>query len=134
MSFTDFFSLLLPFSGKDHIVLSNFSILVCFALGRADVKIQAEKIFLPHGEKIKQETKAENQYPVYYPLYEDTGKYLQEIGKRKLASRPTHVVSKQRKATFIKIIEVLDKGFNKKTLNRIKTESAKNYGRPYNKV
>jgi len=71
---------------------------------------------------------------VYYPLYEDTGKYLQEIGKRKLASRPAHVVSKQRKATFIKIIEVLDKGFNKKTLNRIKTESAKNYGRPYNKV
>lgn len=82
MSFTDFFSLLLPFSGKDHIVLSNFSILVCFALGRADVKIQAEKIFLPHGEKIKQETKAENQYPVYYPLYEDTGRYLQKIGKR----------------------------------------------------
>lgn len=97
MSFTDFFSLLLPFSGKDHIVLSNFSILVCFALGRAAVKIQAEKIFLPHGEKIKQETKAENQYPVYYPLYEDTGKYLQEIGKRKLASRPAHVVSKQGK-------------------------------------
>lgn len=64
-------------------------------------------------------------------------KTLENIFRRlvkELASRLAHVVSKQRKATFIKIIEVLDKGFNKKTLNRIKTESAKNYGRPYNKV
>ena len=45
-----------------------------------------------------------------------------------------HTISKQRKAILIKTIEVLDQGFNKKTLNRIKTESSKNYGRPYNEV
>ena len=45
-----------------------------------------------------------------------------------------HTISKQRKAILIKTIEVLDQGFNKKTLNRIKIESAKNYGRPYNEV
>ena len=134
MSLKDFLSLLLPLSGKDHIVLSNSSILVCFALGRADAELQAKRIFLPHGENIKQEAKSDNHYPVYYPLYEDIEKYVQELDKRKLASRLAYIVSKQRKATLIKIIEVLDQGFNKKTLNRIKTESAKNYGRPYNEV
>ena len=43
-------------------------------------------------------------------------------------------LAKQRKATLIKTIEVLDQGFNKNTLNRIKKESANNYGRPYNDV
>ena len=78
--------------------------------------------------------KEDNQNPVYYPLYEDIEKYIQELDKRKLASRLAYIVSKQRKATLIKTIEVLYKGLNKKTLNRIKTESAKNYGRPYKGV
>ena len=134
MSLKDFLSLLLPFSGKDHIVLSNSSILVCFALGRADAELQAKRIFLPHGENIKQEAKSDNQYPVYYPLYEDIEKYVQELDKRKLASRLAYIVSKQRKATLIKTIEVLDQGFNKNTLDKIKTESAKIYGRPYKEV
>lgn len=59
---------------------------------------------------------------------------VQELDKRKLASRLAYVVSKQRKAALIKTIEVLDKGFNTKTLNRIKTESAQNYGRHYDEV
>lgn len=45
-----------------------------------------------------------------------------------------YVVSKQRKATLIKTIEVLDKGFNKNSLNKIKRISAQNYGRPYKEV
>lgn len=114
--------------------LGNVGTLVCFGLDRSDAELQAKRIFLPHGEKIKQEAKTKNQYPVYYPLYEDIEKYVQELDKRKLASRLAYVVSKQRKATLIKTIEVLDQGFNKKTLNRIKRESARNYGRPYNEV
>ncbi len=74
------------------------------------------------------------QYPAYYPLYEDIEKYVQEFDKRKLASRLAYVVSKQRKAPLIKTIEVLDQGFNKNTLNKIKKESANNFGRPYNEV
>jgi len=54
--------------------------------------------------------------------------------KRKLAPRLAYVVSKQRKATLIKTIEVLDQGFNKSSLNRIKRESAKNFGRDYREV
>ncbi len=65
----------------------------------------------------------------YYPLYEDIEKYVQELDKRKLASRLAYIVSKQRKAILIKTIEVLDQGFNKNTLDKIKTDSAKNYGR-----
>jgi len=42
-----------------------------------------------------------------------------------------YVVSKQREATLIKTIEVLDKGFNKNSLNKIKRISAQNYGRSY---
>ena len=45
-----------------------------------------------------------------------------------------HTISKQRKAILIKTIEVLDQGFNKKTLNSIKMTSAQNYGRDYNEV
>ena len=114
--------------------LGNVGTLVCFALDRSDAELQAKRIFLPHGENIKQEAKTDNQNPVYYPLYEDIEKYVQELDKRKLASRLAYIVSKQRKATLIKTIEVLDQGFNKKTLNRIKTESSKNFGRPYKDV
>ena len=114
--------------------LGNVGTLVCFGLDRSDAELQAKRIFLPHGENIKQEAKTDNQNPVYYPLYEDIEKYVQELDKRKLTSRLAYIVSKQRKATLIKTIEVLDQGFNKKTLNRIKTESTKNYGRPYNEV
>ena len=87
-----------------------------------------------HGENIKEQIKTDNQYPVYYPLYEDIEKYVQELDKRKLASKLACVVSKQRKATFIKTIEVLDQGFNKNSLNKIKKESANNFGRSYNEV
>ena len=34
----------------------------------------------------------------------------------------------------LKTIEIKDKGFNKKTLNKIKTESDKNFGRVYNEI
>jgi len=114
--------------------LGNVGTLVCFGLDRSDAELQAKRIFLPHGEKIKQEAKTDNQYPVYYPLYEDIEKYVQELDKRKLASRLAYVVSKQRKATLIKTIEVLDQGFNKRTLNSIKKTSAQNYGRNYKEV
>jgi len=114
--------------------LGNVGTLVCFGLDRSDAELQAKRIFLPHGEKIKQEAKTDNQYPVYYPLYEDIEKYVQELDKRKLASRLAYIVSKQRKATLIKTIEVLDQGFNKNSLNRIKRESAQNYGREYKEV
>ncbi len=49
-------------------------------------------------------------------------------------SRFTYIVSKQRKATLIKTIEVLDQGFNKNSLNRIKRESSQNYGKSYKEV
>jgi hypothetical protein len=114
--------------------LGNVGTLVCFGLDRSDAELQAKRIFLPHGEKIKQEAKTDNQYPVYYPLYEDIEKYVQELDKRKLGLRLAYVVSKQRKATLIKTIEVLDQGFNKNSLNRIKRESAQNYGRDYKEV
>ena len=114
--------------------LGNVGTLVCFGLDRSDAELQAKRIFLPHGENIKQEAKTDNQNPVYYPLYEDIEKYVQELDKRKLASRLAYIVSKQRKAILIKTIEVLDQGFNKNTLDKIKTESAKNYGRPYKEV
>jgi len=107
---------------------------VCFGLDRSDAELQAKRIFLPHGEKIKQEAKSDNQYPVYYPLYEDIEKYVQELDKRKLASRLAYIVSKQRKAILIKTIEVLDQGFNKNSLNRIKRESSQNSGRSYKEV
>jgi hypothetical protein len=93
-----------------------------------------KRFFLPHGEKIKQEARTKDQTPIYYPLYEDIEKYVQELDKRKLASRLTYIVSKQRKATLIKTIEVLDQGFNRNSLNRIKRESAKIYGRDYKEV
>jgi len=114
--------------------LGNVGTLVCFGLDRSDAELQAKRIFLPHGENIKQEAKSETQNPVYYPLYEDIEKYVQEIDKRKLASRLAYVVSKQRKATLIKTIEVLDQGFKRTYLNRIKRESAKNFGRDYREV
>jgi len=114
--------------------LGNVGTLVCFGLDRSDAELQAKRIFLPHGENIKKQAKTDTQYPVYYPLYEDIEKYVQELDKRKLASRYAYVVSKQRKATLIKTIEVLDKGFDKRTLNSIKRASAKNYGKPYKEV
>jgi len=57
-----------------------------------------------------------------------------ELDKRKLASRLAYVVSKQRKATLIKTIEVLDQCFDKRTLNSVKRKSAQNYGRNYKDV
>jgi len=114
--------------------LGNVGTLVCFGLDRSDAELQAKRIFLPHGEKIKQEAKTDSQYPVYYPLYENIEKYVQELDKRRLDLRLAYVVSKQRKATLIKTIEVLDQGFNKNSLNRIKRESAQNYGREYKEV
>jgi len=114
--------------------LGNVGTLVCFGLDRSDAELQAKRIFLPHGEKIKQEARSETQNPVYYPLYEDIEKYVQEIDKRKLSSRLAYVFSKQRKATLIKTIEVLDQGFNKRPLEKIKKESAQNYGRDYKDV
>ena len=115
-------------------VLESVGTLVCFGLDRSDAELQAKRIFLPHGENIKQEAKTDNQYPVYYPLYEDIEKYIQELDKRKLALRLAYIVSKQRKAALIKTIEVLDQGFNKNTLNNIKRTSVQNYGRPYKEV
>lgn len=47
----------------------NVRTLVCFGLDRSDAELQAKRIFLPHGKKIKQETKTNKQYPVYYLLY-----------------------------------------------------------------
>lgn len=114
--------------------LGNVGTLVCFGLNRSDAELQAKRIFLPHGENIKQEAKSDNQYPVYYPLYEDIEKYVQELDKRKLTSRLAYVVSKQRKAMLIKTIEVLDQDFNKNSLNKIKKESVNNFGRRYNEV
>jgi len=114
--------------------LGNVGTLVCFGLDRSDAELQAKRIFLPHGKNIKQEAKTDNQNPVYYPLYEDIEKYVQELDKRKLASRLAYIVSKQRKAALIKTIEVLDQGFNKNSLNKIKKESVNNFGRPYNDV
>ncbi|OPZ78603.1 MAG: AAA-like domain protein [Alphaproteobacteria bacterium ADurb.Bin438] len=114
--------------------LGNVGTLVCFGLDRSDAELQAKRIFLPHGEKIKQEAKTDNQNPVYLPLYEDIEKYIQELDKRKLASRFAYVVSKQRKATLIKTIEVKDQGFNKRTLNSIKTKSSRSFGRSYKEV
>jgi hypothetical protein len=114
--------------------LGNVGTLVCFGLDRSDAELQAKRVFLPHGENIKQEAKSDNQYPVYYPLYEDIEKYVQELDKRKLASRLAYIVSKQRKATLIKTIEVLDRGFNKRSLEKIKRESASNFGRDYKEV
>ena len=114
--------------------LGNVGTLVCFGLDRSDAELQAKRIFLPHGENIKEQAKTDNQYPIYYPLYEDIEKYVQELDKRKLASRLAYIVSKQRKATLIKTIEVLDQGFNKNTLERIKTRKCHNFGRPYDEV
>jgi len=114
--------------------LGNVGTLVCFGLDRSDAELQAKRIFLPHGENIKQEAKSDNQYPIYYPLYEDIEKYVQELDKRKLASRLAYVVSKQRKATLIKTIEVLDQSFGRKNLNSVKRTSAKNFGRDYKEV
>ena len=56
------------------------------------------------------------------------------LDKRKLASRLAYVVSKQRKATLIKTIKVLDQGFHKRFLEKIKKESAANFGRDYKDV
>ena len=114
--------------------LGNVGTLVCFGLDRSDAELQAKRIFLPHGEKIKEQAKTDSQYPIYYPLYEDIEKYVQELDKRKLASRLAYIVSKQRKATLIKTIEVLDQGFDRRTLNSLKRTSAQNYGRPYKEV
>ena len=49
-------------------------------------------------------------------------------------SRLACAVSKQRKTALIKTIEVLDQSFNKNSLNKIKRESANNFGRPYDEV
>jgi len=48
--------------------LGNVGTLVCFGLDRSDAELQAKRIFLPHGEKIKQEAKTDKQYPVYCVL------------------------------------------------------------------
>ena len=158
MSFTDFFSLLLPFKKKDYIVLGNVSpfllnlpykirtsdrydhMHIIGTTGKGKSKLLEHMIYQdaifgrgvalidPHGN-----------------LADDVLSYLGNSGFFKIPGnlerlvyinplRLAYVVSKQRKATLIKTIEVLDQSFNKSTLNKIKTESAKNYGRPYNEV
>jgi hypothetical protein len=66
--------------------LDNVCTLVCFGLDRSDTKLQAKRIFLAHGENIKQEAMTDKQYPIYYPLYEDIEKYIQELDKIKSLS------------------------------------------------
>ncbi len=114
--------------------LGNVGTLVCFGLDRSDSEIQAKRIFLPHGEQVKQEAKTDGQRPLYFPLYEDVEKYVQALDKRTLPPRQAYVVSKQRKAALIRTIDVNDSGFNKRQLNKIKRLSAMNYGRPYKEV
>jgi len=42
---------------------------------------------------IEKEAKTENQYSVYYPLYEDIKKYVQELDKRKMSRSREEVES-----------------------------------------
>jgi len=114
--------------------LGNVGTLVCFGLDRSDSEIQAKRIFLPHGEQVKQEAKADSQRPLYFPLYEDVEKYVQALDKRTLSPRQAYVVSKQRKAALIRTIDVNDSGFDKRQLNKIKHQSAKNNERSYKEV
>jgi len=114
--------------------LGNVGTLVCFGLDRSDSEIQAKRIFLPHGEQVKQEAKTNGQRPLYFPLYEDVEKYVQALDKRTLSPRQAYVVSKQRKAALIRTIDVNDSGFDERQLNKIKHQSAKNNGRSYKEV
>jgi hypothetical protein len=114
--------------------LGNVGTLVCFGIDRSDAEIQAKRIFLPHGEHIKDQAKRDSQYPLYYSLYENLESYIQALDKRTLSPRWAYVVSKQRKAALIKTIEVRDTGFSKKQLEEIKKFSAKRYGNLYNEV
>ena len=114
--------------------LGNVGTLVCFGIDRSDAEIQAKRIFLPHGEQIKDQAKRDTQYPLYYSLYENLESYIQALDKRTLSPRWAYVVSKQRKAALIKTIEVIDVGFSKKQLEEIKEFSASKYGRLYKEV
>jgi hypothetical protein len=42
--------------------LGNVGTLVCFGIDRSDAEIQAKRIFLPHGEQIKDQAKRDSQY------------------------------------------------------------------------
>jgi hypothetical protein len=114
--------------------LGNVGTLVCFGIDRSDAEIQAKRIFLPHGEEIKEKAKRDSQYPLYFSLYENLEKNIQALDKRTLSPRWAYVVSKQRKAALIKTIEVIDTGFSKKQLEEIKEFSAKKYEQPYENV
>ena len=158
MSLKGFLTLLMPFNKKNFIVLDNVSpfwlnlpykvrisdrydhMHIIGTAGKGKSKLLEHMIYQdaifgrgvalidPHGN-----------------LADDVLSYLGNSGFFKIPgnlgspvyvnfSRFTYVVSKQRKATLIKTIEVLDQGFNKNTLDKIKTESAKIYGRPYKEV
>jgi hypothetical protein len=114
--------------------LGNVGTLVCFGIDRSDAEIQAKRIFLPHGEHVKDQAKRDSQYPLYYSLYENLESYIQALDKRTLLPRWAYVVSKQRKAALIKTIEVIDTGFSKKQIEEIKEFSAKKYEQPYENV
>lgn len=114
--------------------LGNVGTLVCFGIDRSDAEIQAKRIFLPHGEQIKEQAKKDSQYPLYYSLYENLESYIQALDKRTLSPRWAYVVSKQRKAALIKTIEVKDTGFSKKQLEEVKEFRASKYGRSYKEV
>jgi type IV secretory pathway VirB4 component len=114
--------------------LGNVGTLVCFGIDRSDAEIQAKRIFLPHGEDIKEKAKRDSQYPLYFSLYENLEKNIQALDKRTLSPRWAYVVSKQRKAALIKTIEVKDTGFSKKQLEEVKGFSVRGYGNPYNEV
>ena len=114
--------------------LGNVGTLACFGLDRSDAEIQAKRIFLPHSQQVKQEAKTDTQRPLYYSLYEDLEKHIQAIDKRNLPARQAYVISKQRKATLIKTVDINDNGFSRKEINKIKCLSVKNNGRSYEEV
>jgi hypothetical protein len=114
--------------------LGNVGTLVCFGIDRSDAEIQAKRIFLPHGEEIKEKAKRDSQYPLYYSLYENLESYIQALDKRTLSPRWAYVVSKQRKAALIKTIEVKDTGFSKKQHEEIKEFSASKHSQLYIEV
>jgi len=114
--------------------LGNVGTLVCFGIDRSDAEIQAKRIFLPHGEEIKEKAKRDSQYPLYFSLYENLEKNIQALDKRTLSPRWAYVVSKQRKAALIKTIEVIDAGFSKKQLEEIKEFSASKHSRLYKEI
>jgi len=114
--------------------LGNVGTLVCFGIDRSDAEIQAKRIFLPHGEHIKDQAKRDSQYPLYYSLYENLESYIQALDKRTLSPRWAYVVSKQRKAALIKTIEVIDTGFSEKQLEEVKEFSTSKHSRLYKEI